>query len=825
MNASPAESLAKEVLAGTYAPAQLDDCKPGLPLDRNLHVVRFVQFFLIANPALDLKWSKESEYLILQQHRLAGDASSSDKAIVDRVVTPIARAITDDVLRGTYPDGTDGRIYDHLPDPADKKVGVDRIRAVALSGAMPGYQPSMAEAELRRDYASWATEIVQERLLDAIEPLERSGFLMKASPASEFKITPVFIQGVLADHLKNVLLPAPYQPFANPHPHVAFCVTFEQIWEPKGYTRGELINTISLAPGEQLTLEVHSWDKTTFKSEEELATESEMRVSENLTERDVKTVTRQVSTDFNVKGEVPLKVGKISGGADLKTGMTNSLEQTRERTVQASNAIKNSRKLKIEVSREVGREQKQTRVISNTNRCHTLNCQYFEIISNYLVTTQLASVQPCLLMPNTRFKVTAAWVLCHQDILTQALLDKTFLPGFQAAKVLETEIRYREIKKEEAKASGVVADPVQAELQTHVDAIVASYKSIRNALDSVISAAKGPKDPIFHVHIPLWGTALAVYVTMKCGVTKIRRMLYMAMLQANPVAVNALKKLGADSTAKPSVALKAFFSAVTPRDYQYNAVNATVANALDAIGIPGKLVDALLQFNIFSWVDFAADDAGLYNDVKAAGDALDAAWGLPPETTPGPVAEGFTTMEVAEARVVFEQLACHIEDNWVHYLQAVLQHEHPDQRFLRLQRHGAVAAVLDNDLLGFLGHKSAYPINDLKPLSKAITIDLEEMLKDVSIPAGDPQLVSVPTQGTVLEAMVGQCDACEEFIHISRDLDLRTQEAKARQEEAEADRRQARLDAEPPDLSDPRATSAGTVTVNVGEKADPAPGG
>jgi hypothetical protein len=79
--------------------------------------------------------------------------------------------------------------------------------------------------------------------------------------------------------------------------------------------------------------------------------------------------------------------------------------------------------------------------------------------------------------------------------------------------------------------------------------------------------------------------------------------------------------------------------------------------------------------------------------------------------------------------------------------------------------------------------------------------------------------------GTVLEAMVGQCDACEDFIQKSREFDLRTQDAKARQEEAEADRRRLRLEAEPPDLSDPRATSAGTVTVNVSEKADPGPGG
>jgi len=299
-------------------------------------------------------------------------------------------------------------------------------------------------------------------------------------------------------------------------------------------------------------------------------------------------------------------------------------------------------------------------------------------------------------------------------------------------------------------------------------------------------------------------------------------MLFMGLLYTNEPAINALKKLHDDKekNVKPSEALRSFFAVVTPRDFQYHIVNATIAKALDAAGIPEKLVDALLAWNILDYVDFAADDAGLYNAVKAAAARLDEIWELTPTAEPGVVKEGFSTMEIAEAQTVFEQLKCHIEDNWIHYMQAIWVREHPDQRFLRLQNYGMVAAILDNDVLGFLGHKAAYPINNLEAVNR--WIDFNEMKKTISIPPGEPQLVTMPTHGTVLEAMVGACDACEDFIQQSRVIDLRVQEAKTKQEEAEAKRRDMRLEAQPPDLSDPISSATGKVIINIdGEKTEP----
>jgi hypothetical protein len=129
-----------------------------------------------------------------------------------------------------------------------------------------------------------------------------------------------------------------------------------------------------------------------------------------------------------------------------------------------------------------------------------------------------------------------------------------------------------------------------------------------------------------------------------------------------------------------------------------------------------------------------------------------------------------------------------------------------------------IAAVLDNEVLGFLGHKAAYSINDLGAVKR--WIDFDEMKKTISIPPGEPQLVTLPTQGTVLEAIIGQCDGCEDFIQQSRLIDLRVQEAKAKEEESEANRYEKRV--ESGDYSDPKVLTTGKVIITIdGDNAQP----
>jgi len=558
-----------------------------------------------------------------------------------------------------------------------------------------------------------------------------------------------------------------------------------------------------------------------------LASETEVRVSETLTQRDVLSVAREVATEFgghlNANATIPIKGVDVTfdGGVSSKVNSTikQNLDQTRERTVQASQTLKSMRKLRIEVAREVGREQKQTHAISNTNRCHSVNCHYFEVVSNYLVTTQLLSLTPCLLFPNPGIKITPAWVLCHQDGLVEVLIAKSFLNGFKAAEILETHDRFLSLKRIEAKAKGDLANPLQTELKRHVDGILAAFAKVDGAWRKVKKAGKSQACATAAALGGSWAWAVCV-VSKAPGA--LRRLLYLALLRQNATAYNALEKLKEDSKAvgsKPSEILRSFFASVTPRDYEFSAAGAAIAKGLDDLGVPNKLVGALLGGSL---LELVADDAGLYNGIKAAAAKLEDVWELPPASTEGAgPQEGFSTMQVAEAQMQFERLRCHIEDHWLHYMQAMWLREHPDERFLRLQARGAVATLVENDIVGFLGHKAAYPIRDaaLELLKPSIDLaDLVQKARDELARERPPeQWITLPTHGTILEAMVGECDACEDFIKRSRVIDLRVQEAKAQEEESEAVRYQRRV--ETGDYSDPKTLASGQVVITVGGRS------
>lgn len=798
MNRNIRESNDTKHIEGRYNPTELEDCKSILPIDRNPNVIRFVQQVLISNSGETDRGitTNDAKYLIVQPYRFPG---RDDDAIVNQVIKPLSKKLTTLLTNRGVKEG-EGK-------------GIQRV----------------------------------------LTPLVQTGFI---SPTT---LQTTNLGKAINEALTQSLLPSAYQPLKSPHPHMAICAVFEQVWEHKGYTRGELINTISLAPGEQLTLEFHSWDKSTIKSEEELAQEMEIRASEILTERDSLTVVREMSRQMgasyapNVSVSLP-GVGTISGsGIDLSGSIsenfTETTEDTSERTTESSFVLKNTRKIRIETSREVGREEKQTRNIANTNRCHSLNCHYFEVMSNYQVTTRLYDVLPCILVPRTKPAITPAWVLCHEDILKQVLLSKNFLPGFEAARILETCRLYnnrfacsRLIKLPDI-TSGEISEDILVSL---LDDILQPYLDLE-------ADVRGFFEEIWDVYIPdrpdflvdFWGTLdWVLSVTILSDPQRLRSILALALIHGNPTAINALKKLQ-QQRGKVSARnlLHSFFSAAVPSHFQFDVVErSTVSRGLESLGIPKALANALLDWGV---LDLVPNDLGLQQAVQATDQRLFQIGAMGQADRLGSVArpltniapnagrdlaaapdtsdKAFSHMELAKAQVDFNQLKCHIEDNRSHYDQALWHRMHPDRRLEHLQEYfPSIATIVRNEILGYIGDKAAYPVANFDAIDQwaeqVLEISLTELISDIKKKYEDsykaePKLITLPTQGTVLEAVVGQCDACEDFIQQSRLIDLRMQEARAKQEESEADRFKKKV--ENGDYTDPRGPGAGKFIVKL----------
>jgi hypothetical protein len=202
---------------------------------------------------------------------------------------------------------------------------------------------------------------------------------------------------------------------------------------------------------------------------------------------------------------------------------------------------------------------------------------------------------------------------------------------------------------------------------------------------------------------------------------------------------------------------------------------------------------------------------------------------IPPATDPAatpqapPAPEVFNLNELATANADFQRLLLHIEANRIYYLNKIWAGEIPEVRLARF-RVKRIDRYVDNELLGFVGDKAAYPLRlDALPRGLADYLrdkvlkfdpDKKERLNGVNT---EPLLeknidsATLPTNGVYMEAMVGNCEALEPFLLDHRKLDVLDKQAEvdrkteeARQAKKETERYDLRLKQSPPLLEFPQ---------------------
>lgn len=179
--------------------------------------------------------------------------------------------------------------------------------------------------------------------------------------------------------------------------------------------------------------------------------------------------------------------------------------------------------------------------------------------------------------------------------------------------------------------------------------------------------------------------------------------------------------------------------------------------------------------------------------------------------------------ELAEAKVEFDRLVCHIRDHFAFYLQALWAGWTGDQIAAVLEQLGVPPGVVENRFSGFVGIRAAVKVTDLDWVKDEGGLDWQAMVDKAvrdSAGAAESELITLPTQGMVVEPALGQCCACEDFVQEHRKLDLdyraaevRLAQAKADQAEQEVARFKKRVDAG--ELGDPTPFEGASVTVST----------
>ncbi|HYP77190.1 MAG TPA: hypothetical protein VER12_14575 [Polyangiaceae bacterium] len=205
---------------------------------------------------------------------------------------------------------------------------------------------------------------------------------------------------------------------------------YEQKWTPAGYGLGELLYTVSLMPDEELTLELKTWEtsKTQQDREESVEQRNVSDIKDTTTSSSEVSETGEKTTNTSLNGKAGYSGFGFSASIEagwsenVKETQAEHAKETRDRSQQATSEYKASHKVKIAVSRESGSESKTTRKLRNINKAHTLNANYYEVLTRYAVTLSLTKVPLAILGPEA-------------DLVSEVLLGDerlVLMPGVMA---------------------------------------------------------------------------------------------------------------------------------------------------------------------------------------------------------------------------------------------------------------------------------------------------------------------------------------------------------------------------------------------------------
>ena len=214
--------------------------------------------------------------------------------------------------------------------------------------------------------------------------------------------------------------PTFYQATTIAHGHI---LQFRQVWKADGYSLGDLLHSIPLAPCQKKQIVTIDWDRREDATRTEDLTEREVLFANLVRDRDVKEMMDTALSESIDGGSTaktyggggglgfaigPLVIGAAGGGggADSEAWQDSSreisgqtMQELKDRINQSAAAVRSQRATVVQTLGQGERSRVTTEVIANHNHCHALTIQYFEVLRHFQVLEELAEVRECLFVP------------------------------------------------------------------------------------------------------------------------------------------------------------------------------------------------------------------------------------------------------------------------------------------------------------------------------------------------------------------------------------------------------------------------------------------
>lgn len=594
-----------------------------------------------------------------------------------------------------------------------------------------------------------------------------------------------------------------YQAASIAHGHL---LHFKQEWIPDGYSIGDLLYSLPLAPGQKKQIAVLDWERRESAANSQTLDYEESLNNTLIRDRDVSEVVTATLNE-NMTGSSTAKTGGfgfgwgsavmgvfqggtygglmgISGGKSKasstasqtshRDSTANSLQSIRDRTTQAANAVRSQRSTVIQTVSQGERVQATSESVANYNHCHAITIQYFEVVRHFAVHNRFVDAQECLFIPLQITNFDLEKVLRWRSSLERCLFNPALRAGFDALERIQnekestTEDYYKSIGYPEKYFAEQQIVSFQGELymefyffnpKNPVDnALIEFFQKFfrldlkeyydRTLSNDELARLVGPRTIEFLLDALVieteTGQSLNVDVTL---VTPFRQnaRLQMSLRQSGPVSIARDRING--------IRIRIDEAKVRAED------------ATDIKLFLDKYMKILVRSGAIRYrtLNFAGTlfNTRIDNDLFVGLDSVFIPTPLNSEELRNPRGEDID---------VANNLIHHLNENLEYYHKCLWFHMSDERRFMLLdgivapgKANGrSVASVVENRIIGVAGNSLIMPVAPGFQLDPTVNskdpVDLKALYYEED---SEPMRVSLPTKGVYAEAVIGKCNSCE----------------------------------------------------------------
>ena len=595
--------------------------------------------------------------------------------------------------------------------------------------------------------------------------------------------------------------PTFYQATTIAHGHI---LQFRQVWKADGYSLGDLLHSIPLAPCQKKQIVTIDWDRREDAVRTEDLSEREFLFANLVRDRDVKEMMDTALSEEIDGGSTaktyggggglgfaigPLVIGASGGGsgADSEAWQNSSrdisaqtMNDLKDRINQSAAAVRSQRATVVQTLGQGERQRVETEVIANHNHCHALTMQYFEVLRHFQVSEELAEVRECLFVPFLMTRFHDEKVLRWREVLARTCTKRKLLPAFDAIERIQLNYLGSDLPL------GMFAEE--------------PLESLDGELRVSITIAR-PRDPkpdetdYFEKVWPFWtrligGNPADVYDRFIAN-QQFKDRIFREQL-APQIAEKFIASLRVVLLTDDGAEVEANLDPTLASKYREGQTHTvTLVDSGNTPAVPRKNIVAVEIRSDYELPDHSqvvVESAAflystrhlrhpLYQNSRVLDDLL---FGDPVFLSTSRLSREEERNPRAEDQKLRQQLLTHLNANLEYYHKAMWWTMDKERRFILLDGFIApnsggrsVASVVHNDLIGIVGNSLVFPVVagfQLDPRYRAIREQANPLkpvpdLFDLYAPITPepPRLLSTPTKGVFAEAVMGACNSCEKI--------------------------------------------------------------